>query len=261
MSALSYRRFACEKADALHLVLIHGWGLHSGVWEKVIEPLRAFANITLIDRAGYGNSPMMTLEREQQAILDIAPPCAIYIGWSLGGAMLLEIAKRYPERVAAVVLVATNPSFVQRRAWLCAMPADEFRAFRESVRAGAYIALVRFIGLQCQGSATQRDDMRFLHGQLEEYPIPHSSILLDGLRELLAMDIRSDIQNLRCPILWILGGKDKLCKIDIHALFRLNPLMTVNFMTEAAHAPFVSHPESFVKNIKQFLHELQHDGI
>ena len=261
MSTLSYQRFVSEKADAPHLVLIHGWGLHSGVWDKVIEPLRAFAHVTVIDRAGYGNSPMMTLAKEQQAILDIAPPCAIYIGWSLGGAIVIDMALQYPKRVMAVVAVATNPCFLQRNNWRCAMPSADFNEFLDSVRASAYVALVRFMGLQCQGSATQREDMRFLQGQLENCPIPHRDVLLNGLKELFAADIRSGLQYLHCPILWVMGEKDSLAKVDVNALLALNRLIAVNTISDAAHAPFVSHPESFVKNIKQFLHELQHDGI
>ncbi|MBL0229291.1 MAG: alpha/beta fold hydrolase [Moraxellaceae bacterium] len=89
----------------------------------------AFAHVTVIDRAGYGNSPMMTLAKEQQAILDIAPPCAIYIGWSLGGAIVIDMALQYPKRVMAVVAVATNPCFLQRNNWRCAMPSLDFQQF------------------------------------------------------------------------------------------------------------------------------------
>jgi pimeloyl-[acyl-carrier protein] methyl ester esterase len=259
MSALSYQRFMCEQADAIHLVLIHGWGLHSGVWDKVIEPLRAFAHVTVIDRAGYGTSPMMTLAKEQQAILTIAPPCAIYIGWSLGGAIVIDMAIQYPERVMAVVAVATNPCFLQRDDWHCAMSSADFGFFLDSVRASAYVALVRFMGLQCQGSATQREDMRFLQGQLEKCPIPHRDVLLNGLKELFAADIRIALQYLHCPILWMMGGKDSLAKVDVDALVALNPLIAVNTISEAAHVPFVSHPELFVSTIKRFLHGLQND--
>ncbi|HQV23939.1 MAG TPA: hypothetical protein PLJ88_12700, partial [Agitococcus sp.] len=74
MLGLNYRQFKCDNPAALHVVLIHGWGLHSGVFNKIIEPLRAFAHVTLIDRAGYAPSPMMTAAQETQAILNIAPP-------------------------------------------------------------------------------------------------------------------------------------------------------------------------------------------
>jgi pimeloyl-[acyl-carrier protein] methyl ester esterase len=103
--------------------------------------------------------------------------------------------------------------------------------------------------------------MRFLQGQLENCPIPHRDVLLNGLKELFAADIRSGLQYLHCPILWVMGEKDSLAKVDVNALLALNRLIAVNTISDAAHAPFVSHPESFVKNIKQFLHELQHDGI
>lgn len=259
MSTLSYRRFVSAQTDALHFVLIHGWGLHSGVWDKVIQPLRAFANLTIIDRAGYGTSPIMTAMQEREAILSIAPPCAIYIGWSLGAALVIDIANRHPERVMAVMAVAANPCFVQRQDWLCAMPLAVFNEFEQSVINNPYLCLLRFIGLQCHGSTTRRDDMRFLQEQLEKFPISHRDVLLNGLKELFTADMRIALQHLRCPILWLVGGKDSLAKVDINALFGLNRLIAVNTISEAAHAPFVSHPEFFVAAVKRFLYELQND--
>ena len=57
----------------------------------------------------------------------------------------------------------------------------------------------------------------------------------------------------------MVGGKDSLVKVEADALSALNPLIAVNTISEAAHAPFVSHPEFFVAAVKRFLHELQHD--
>jgi pimeloyl-[acyl-carrier protein] methyl ester esterase len=266
MLTLSYRRFASEKADAPHLVLIHGWGLHSGVWDRVIQPLRAVAHLTLIDRKGYGKEQggldirFITSDEEQQAILAIAPPCAIYIGWSLGGTMVLDIAYRYPERVLAVVAVASSPCFCEREHWHNALSKQEFKQFFQGVLAhSAYVTLMRFIGLQCQGSATQRDDMRFLYAQLEQCPIPHQQILIADAGALWQTDNRSQLQQLRCPVLWIRGEKDSIARVDMDSLLTLNPLIAVSTISEAAHVPFVSQPDIFVQIIKRFLHELQHD--
>ncbi|MCB1657818.1 MAG: alpha/beta fold hydrolase [Pseudomonadales bacterium] len=259
MLGLNYRQFKCDNPAALHVVLIHGWGLHSGVFNKIIEPLRAFAHVTLIDRAGYAPSPMMTAAQETQAILNIAPPCAIYIGWSLGGMLVLDLASRYPHRVMAVMVVATNPCFVQRDDWLCAMPLATFKAFEQSVVDNMYVGLLRFIGLQCQGSATQRHDIRYLQEQLMARAMPNYHALLAGLSDLLQLDIRQTVQVLRCPMIWLRGAKDSLAKADIDALFALNPLIAVSTTSEAAHVPFVSHPTLFVNTVKRFIDELQHD--
>ena len=250
MSTLSYRRFVSAQTDALHFVLIHGWGLHSGVWDKVIQPLCEFANVTVIDRAGYGTSPMMSLAKEQQAILDIAPPCAIYIGWSLGATLVIDMANCYPERVMALMAVAANPCFVQRQDWLCAMPLAVFNEFEQSVTNNPYLCLLRFIGLQCHGSATRRDDMRFLQEQLEKFPISHRDVLLNGLKELFAADIRRGLPYVHCPILWILGGKDSLVKVEADALSALNPLITVHTINEAAPCTLCVAPRIFCECYK-----------
>ena len=259
MLTLSYQYVESTQADALHLVLIHGWGLHSGVWEKVIEPLRAFAHLTIIDRAGYGASPMMSPDEEQQALLAIVPPVAIYVGWSLGTMKVLALASLYPERVLAVIAVAATPCFVQRDDWPYAMPIAVFKDFEQRVLENPDLGLMRFIGLQCQGSASQRQDMHFLQAQLAQQPIPQPCVLEQGLRELAQLDNRSIVQKLRCPLLWMQGANDGLAHVNADVLMRLNPLMAVQVISQAGHVPFVSHPQIFSDVIKRFIHELQHD--
>jgi len=38
------------------VLLLHGWGMHSGVWENVVEGLRDDYRITMLDLPGHGYS-------------------------------------------------------------------------------------------------------------------------------------------------------------------------------------------------------------
>jgi pimeloyl-[acyl-carrier protein] methyl ester esterase len=168
----------------LEIVLIHGWGLHSGVWQKLVNYLQEFASITVIDRAGYGNSPLMNAEEELAAILADCPPKAVYVGWSLGVSVILQLATQYPHRVQAMVALNATPCFVARNDWLHAMPIKTFQQFQQDTEENAYTALLRFMGLQTQGSSTQRQEMRLLQKILAEQAIPHHVQLLRGLADL-----------------------------------------------------------------------------
>lgn len=249
MSKLSVRHYPQKQ---LEIVLIHGWGLHSGVWQTLIEYLQAFANITVIDRAGYGQSPVMSHEQELNEILAACPPTAVYIGWSLGVSVILQLATRYPQRVQAIVALAADPCFVARKDWPHAMPIDTFQQFQQDTEENAYTALLRFMGLQTQGSSTQRQDMRFLQQLLAQHPIPHHLQLLQGLADL-AQDYRPLVQAICCPMLWVYGAKDRLVNIDVDALLALNPQIIFGSLADAAHVLLLSHPEPLSDMIIRFL--------
>ena len=69
------------------VVLLHGWGMHSGVWEDVVENLLDHYRVTLIDLPGHGYSRAVgaghTLSELAAAVLAVAPPRAAWVGWSL----------------------------------------------------------------------------------------------------------------------------------------------------------------------------------
>ncbi len=58
---LYYDTYACTGAagaQAPDLVLLHGWGLHSVVWDPVVPALLQHFQVTVIDLPGMGRSPL-----------------------------------------------------------------------------------------------------------------------------------------------------------------------------------------------------------
>lgn len=112
---LYYDTYACTGAagtQAPDLVLLHGWGLHSVVWDPVVPALLEHFQVTVIDLPGMGRSPLpkghYDLDFLVQQVLTVAPPKATWLAWSLGAHVALAIAQRYPERVQALSLIAVN---------------------------------------------------------------------------------------------------------------------------------------------------------
>jgi pimeloyl-[acyl-carrier protein] methyl ester esterase len=97
------------------LVLLHGWGMNSHVWQPILPALAQRAQVITIDLPGHGaNShlPLGTLESVVEQLAEHIPPDAIIMGWSLGGLIAQALAHALPERVAALILVASTPKFV-----------------------------------------------------------------------------------------------------------------------------------------------------
>ena len=79
------------------LILVHGWGMHSGVWDAIMPGLLQQFQVTVVDLPGLGRSPIpggeYDLDYLTHHVLQIAPRNAVWVGWSLGGMASLSCLK------------------------------------------------------------------------------------------------------------------------------------------------------------------------
>jgi pimeloyl-ACP methyl ester carboxylesterase len=105
-----------EHGEGTPILGIHGSGSSSIVlWAGAVEPLSRLGRLILFDRRGCNRSerpePFLRSTREEEAddaaalidALDAAP--AVVIGRSYGGDIALELARRHPQDVRALVLL------------------------------------------------------------------------------------------------------------------------------------------------------------
>jgi len=262
---LYHDTYACTGpagAAAPELVLLHGWGMHSVVWDPIVPALLEHYQVTVIDLPGMGRSPLprgdYDLDYVIRQVLAVAPPRAVWMGWSLGGEIATAIAARHPERVSALLLVASNPSFAQREGWPCAMAAQQLQQFRDFYEEDPEGTLIRFLSLQCRGSRRMKEDIRFLQEILYLQGLPAPQALRAGLRLLAEVDVRSDFQRLTQPVQVLLGANDVLVPATLApALLDLvsgSPrVCEVSVLAESGHVPFLSEPDAFLAAALPFL--------
>jgi pimeloyl-ACP methyl ester carboxylesterase len=108
--------FGTATADAPPIVLIHGAGCNLEDMRALGEQLAARHRVILIDRAGMGWSKRKTRNGSapqfQAAILrelldQLGIAHAIVVGHSWGGALAMSFALDYPDRTAALILLAS----------------------------------------------------------------------------------------------------------------------------------------------------------
>ena len=244
MSSL-YQSYPCSKTNALNVVLLQGWGMNTGVWQRLLPYLQDTFHVTVIDA---------TIDINE--MLAIAPQRAIWCGWSLGGLCAMTIATHYPERVQAVVMIACNPCFVAREDWPNAMSVANFQAFQQGLTINPEATLKRFIALQCQGSSSQKQDARWLQQQLAMTPFPPLAVFQAGLETLKAADFRPQLARIKHPVYTILGHEDVLVPSSVaNDLVGVNPQMQCLAIAGAAHVPFVSHPQIVADKLWQIAQE------
>lgn len=228
------------------LVALHGWGMNSAVWEPLLAGLAEHFQVTVIELPGHGASPAAAaadLDQWAQLCLDASPRQAHWIGWSLGGQVAMQAALIAPERFTGLSLLASTPSFVQRRDWPDAMAAEVFDQFAGALAADPAATLMRFLGLQVKGAENARETLRMLREEIGLRPPASMDGLRQGLDLLAATDLRDRLGEIRCPTHWLFGRRDTLVPVGVSGhLQRLLPSASVDVIDGAGHAPFLSHP-------------------
>lgn len=229
------------------LLILHGWAMHGGVLRGFAERLADHYQTIVADLPGHGRSGALTpfeLAAVGDALVAALPVRRFaLLGWSLGGAIALDIAARYPERVEQLTLLASNPKFVGDGAWPGMRPAV-LDGFAELLLADAKTTLQRFLALQVQGLPEQRLLLAQLRQAVADAPPPAEAALRGGLDILKTADLREQWRNLRCPASAIFGGRDMLVPVAAaKSLADLRPEAGVYCLDAAGHLPFLSHPD------------------
>ena len=239
------------------IVLVHGWAMHSGIWRDFALQLAQNYKVTCIDMPGHGRSgniDAFTLEQVGDALVDaVADDSSCWLGWSLGATVVLDIARRYPERVNSLVLLAGNPSFTRTAQWP-GMKIDMLDAFAGQLHADCQATLLRFLSLQVAQLPDYKTLLRTLKSAVRECAAPNLETLQGGLEILKSADLRPALSDAGMPVSVILGGRDTLVPVGAgHNMQALAPDITVNIIDNAGHTPFLSHPQDVLAIISKFL--------
>ena len=238
------------------LVLLHGWGLHAGIWEPLLGPLSERFRLHLFDLPGHGHSaavPASSLDEACVALAQAAPERADWLGWSLGGTVALEFAARWPRRVGHLALVASNPRFIKAGDWPDAMSPDVLEEFVRALEEDHDGTLQRFLALIARG-APNNGVLRALREALRKAPPPTPEGLRWGLDVLRTADLRWRFGQLDVPVLLLAGARDTLVPVAaLRALVQTYPRVRLREFPQAGHAPFISHPQVFVDALAEFV--------
>jgi pimeloyl-[acyl-carrier protein] methyl ester esterase len=232
------------------LVLLHGWGLHSGAWSESMRRLSASFRVHALDLPGHGLSATThatSFDAAVDAVAEAMPHEAIVCGWSLGGLFAQRLASDYPERVRALALVGATPCFVAREGWPAAMKASTFGEFEADLATDMEATLARFVRLAALNGTEARAAIRLLSHQLAERGTPSAGGLACALGWLRDTDLRDDARRLAQPAVVIHGRHDALAPIDAGRwLAGALPAARMVELDDCAHLPFLTHRDAFV---------------
>jgi pimeloyl-[acyl-carrier protein] methyl ester esterase len=267
------------------LVLLHGWGVNSQIWNPVSLALREKFEVVLIDLPGYGNdhsfSGEYSLEAVVHRIMATAPAKAHWVAWSLGATIAMRAALREPERFLTLQLISATPRFMIADDWQFGMEPAPLQAIESQICEDYQRGLKKFLLLQTEN----RNLVRALHESLLAVPAPTAQTLSASLDLLKKTDLRSSIGALRTKTQVVAGASDRIvspdasrwlanqisnaewlpmdCEISAHgphaaegsaALDPSHPRWQSSspMRKRCGHLPFLEQPEFWLESVFQF---------
>jgi pimeloyl-ACP methyl ester esterase len=213
------------------IVLLHGWGCDSRIWQPLLPLFAQRADLIVVDISYIGESAESLCEQLVSAL-----PARFYLcGWSLGGMLATRIAAIFPERVCGLITLASNACFVASADWPIAMATDTFKAFFAEIEQNPLKGLKRFALLEIHGDEFAKQQLQWLVG-LSTNTITLEN-LLAGLSMLETLDNTALLAAITCPALYIFGEKDSLVPVAAMERFQkiANEQQSVRSIPQRGH--------------------------
>ncbi|WEN15774.1 pimeloyl-ACP methyl ester esterase BioH [Rhodanobacter sp. AS-Z3] len=238
------------------LVMLHGWAMHGGVLEPLVEALEDQCTMHVVDLPGHGYSRDCGLPLEPRACaaaIAAQTPPAIWLGWSLGGLIALTAALELPRQVRGLVMLCATPKFVRDASWPNGSDAPLVHQLASDLEADYHATLERFLTLEAMGSADPRAELRHLRELVFARGEPDLRVLQEGIRILETSDRRAALPDLGVRSAWISGRRDRLVPPQAMAWSASQCGGKYTEIQQAGHAPFFGHADAVVQALQPLL--------
>jgi len=237
------------------LVFLHGWAQSRQIWFQQHE---MFPEALYLNLPGHGGAEAVATDRVAgdqtatdawfDALAQQLPetPCVL-AGWSLGGELALALAQHFPERIAALALIATTPRFRTCEGWDFGCDAKHFAGFEAAVASASPRLLNRFFALMLHGDEISRRDYNALSREAVDRTHPVSEAgLRAGLTLLAALDLRSATGDISAPTLVMHGEHDAIVPVECGRWLAGSLANSqLELFSACGHAPFLTQPDTF----------------
>ncbi len=215
-----------------NLVLLHGWGFSSDIFQNLIERYKKSYCITVIDLPGHGRSDDVDggLESWCEELIQFIPNKSILLGWSLGGLLSIYIATRI--QLEHLILVAATPSLVNHENWKFGINSEIFHQFAINLKNDNTKTLKRFVGLQSK----DKSQILEIYEAIQKYPTTDKALNI-GLDILLNSDLQELYKKIEIPKSAVLGSLDTLVPDEIEDWYKGNKTQT--YLLRSGHLPFL----------------------
>lgn len=256
MSTLHVSKFG-ESKQAPVLVLLHGWGSSSKIWQPCIAQLRKDFQVWCVDLPGHGQSYSVSWDHSVEQGLglleSVLPRNSFIVGWSLGGLFAQLFLQQNSERVQNMMLIASTPKFTASKNWPHGMAKETINSFTQKFSTSPQQTLKQFYLLQTLHSINAKKILQLLEQSTE---VQFLQKIEWGLQWLKMIDLRESNIPSNIHIQILQGENDQVSSVEAaEDTKRLWKNASVQKISNAGHVPFLSHPQIFFEKAKLMLAE------
>lgn len=239
------------------LVLLHGWGMHSGIMGQLALNLASDYRVHLIDLPGHGRSRLHNKAFDLDSLSEIIgaelPDQCDVIAWSLSGLPALQLAAS-ESRIGKLVLACSSPQFFTDQHWAHGLDKSILNDFHTQLQQDFRSVVLRFLGLCAQGSMNMKNELKQLKSIIFAAGEPSAAALESGLQILQSSSLLHLLGKVEQPVHWIMGGFDRIVPPSCgKTAAQLMPNASVSIIDKAAHLPFFSHADEFSVIVRDFI--------
>lgn len=227
------------------LVLFHGFGFDSSIWQELIQPLKMHYQIYLVDLPGFGLSHPVNWSWFKTELLMRLPDKFNVLGWSLGGLYATRLALETPHRVLKLMNLCSSPYFIAGEKWP-GIKNHEFEIFSKQLIEKPEESLRAFRAKEMHACQAIPQDF----GR-----IPTVSVLAENLKILGTWDFRAQLSHLNIPMAYLFAGMDSIIPMTLFYEFNKRyPEIFSYILEDATHLLFLSHQNQFIDLLRKFIY-------
>lgn len=267
--------FYAVRGEGEPLILIHGYGAGSWVWEKQVEILSRNYRVHALDLIGHGFSDRPRMEYTPETYIlflrnfmeGLGIERATLVGNSMGGGIAWAVAALFPERVKKLILIDCTPPDVLNQ-----VQNESFRtlAVVKNIPLLPYLVIatrnrnsIKRILLECVADA-KLITPKVLNRQYQLSRITGTTwalySTLKNARETSGMiDLLARIHH---PTLLIWGERDLIFPLAVgESLHQAIKGSKFQIIEKSGHIPMWETPEEVNQAILRFLEEKWNHGV
>ena len=227
------------KGEGDPIVLIHGFGLDSRIWEKQVEELSKTNKVITYDLRGFGKSSLPNgkyshTEDLNQLLKELNIQNAKIVGHSFGGEIAVEYALKYPNEVNSLVLISPSLRGVK-------VNTREWEAYVELGRTGDIEGLRKRI----LENPTFKDlkegskEMELIKEIVNDYSGFH--FMNKDPREII--EGNQEIKNISCPVEVVIAERDEEPQKEVAKRFKEEIGVEARVIPNCGHIGILEEPE------------------
>jgi 3-oxoadipate enol-lactonase len=252
-------------AGARAVVFLHAFPMNAGMWSAQQEALSKDYHTLALDFPGYGKTPPDSRERYSiedfgdgviQTIRDHGIGSAVFVGCSIGGYVIFDLFRRYPDMINAAVLCDTraesdsSEARGKRRDLIMRLETEGTGWYPDSVVAG----------LLSPGAETREPA---LVEKVRRWAAQPPVSTLTATVELLANrpDSTANLASITVPVLILVGEYDKATPREAAEVMHQGITQSKMHLIEGAgHLSPSENPDTVNRHLMEFLKSLPDAG-